>query len=99
MSKEESDISSVGQWILGNALPWSDVIATKLVTLDVTCVEHLKERTDEEWANLFAAEPIITRRVTTRVFAGLKNMCLPARHCSGFMRTPSSVILIKEGKE
>ena len=31
--------------------------------LGVTCVKHLKECTDKEWANLFAAETIITLRV------------------------------------
>jgi len=73
MSKQAFDILVVGRWFLGNALPWSDGTASKLVTLGVTCVEHLKECTDEEWANLFAAEIIITHRVATRVFAGLKN--------------------------
>jgi hypothetical protein len=73
MSKHEANISAVGQWFLGNALPWSDGTATKLVTLGVTCVEHLKECTDEEWDNLFLEETVITRRVATRVFAGLKN--------------------------
>ena len=73
MSKQASDISAVGRWFLGNALPWSDGTESKLVTLGVTCVEHLKECTDEEWANLFAADTIITQRVAARVIAGLKN--------------------------
>ena len=61
MSKQVSDILSVGRWFLGNALPWSDEIASKLVNLGVSCVEHLKECTDEEWADLFASETAITR--------------------------------------
>ena len=72
MSKQASDISAVGRWFLGNALPWSDGTAIKLGTLGVTCVEHLKECTDEEWSNLFAAETTITRRVAARVIAALK---------------------------
>ena len=72
MSKQASDISAVGRWFLGNALPWSDGTESKLVTLGVTCVEHLKECTDEEWSNLFAAETTITRRVAKRVIAALK---------------------------
>ena len=72
MSKQASDISAVGRWFLGNALPWSNGTASKLVTLGVTCVEHLKECTHEEWSDLFAAETTITRRVAARVIAALK---------------------------
>ena len=72
MSKQAADISAVGRWVLGNSLPWSDGIEAKLLTLGVTCVEHLKECTDKEWTNLFVLETTITRRVATRVFAALK---------------------------
>jgi hypothetical protein len=109
MSKHEASISAVGRWFLGNALPWSDGTATKLVTLGVTCVEHLKECTDEEWDNLFLEETVITRRVATRVFAGLKNDGeLDPKKCASQLGIaqascapppPPSVVLIKEGKE
>ena len=60
------------QWFLGNSLPWSDGIDAKLVTLGVTCVEHLNVCTAEEWANMFAIETAIIKRVAARVFAALE---------------------------
>ena len=73
MSKHEANISAVGRWFLGNALPWNNGTVTKPVTLGVTCVEHLKECMVEEWNNLFFEDTVITERVATRVFARLKN--------------------------
>ena len=42
------------------------------MTLGVSCVEHLKECTREEWADLFADQTVITKRVSARVFSTLK---------------------------
>ena len=42
------------------------------MTLGVSCVEHLKECMRVDWADLFAAETVITKRVSARVFAALK---------------------------
>ena len=42
------------------------------MTLGVSCVEHLKECTREEWADLFADQTVITKRVSARVFSALK---------------------------
>ena len=71
MSKPAADISSVERWFLGQSLPWSSEVEDKLTTLGVTCVEHLKECTEEEWADLFEGEKVITKRVLARVFAAL----------------------------
>ena len=51
---------------------WSCHIELKLMTLGVSCVEHLKECTQEEWADLFADQAVITKRVMARVFSALK---------------------------
>ena len=72
MSKEPADISYVGRWFLGNSLPWSDATALQRLAVGVNCVEHLKECTEEEWANLFTLETPITRRVASRGFTALK---------------------------
>ena len=42
------------------------------MTLGVSCVEHLKECTHEEWADILASETVITKRVSARVFFALK---------------------------
>ena len=76
------------------------------MTLDVTCVEHLKECTDEEWDNLFLEETVITRRVATRVFAGLKNDGeLDPKKCASQLgiaqascAPPTLLSLLKRGK-
>ena len=66
-------MSAVGRWFLGNSLPWSDEITSKLLALGVNCVEHLKECTEDEWMDLFRTEIPIMRRVAARVFAALKS--------------------------
>ena len=71
MSKPAMDISSVERWFLGNSLPWSNAIESKLMSLGVICVEHLKACTQEECEGLFATETFITKRVAARVFACL----------------------------
>ena len=63
MSKPAADISSVERWFLGQSLPWSIQVEDKLTTLGVTCVEHLKECTEEEWADLFEGKKVITKKV------------------------------------
>ena len=72
MLKPVMDISSVERWLLGNSLPWSNAIESKLVSLGVIFVEHLKACTQDEWDGLFAFETVITKRVAARVFACLK---------------------------
>jgi len=72
MSKATPDISSVGRWFMGNSLPWTEVIETKLLSMGVLCVEHLKECRNDEWHKLFCCESIIAKRVSSRVFQSLK---------------------------
>jgi len=72
MSKATPDISSVGRWFMGNSLPWTEVIETKLLSMGVLCVEHLKECRNDEWHELFCLESIIVKRVSSRVFQSLK---------------------------
>ena len=64
---------TVGRWFLGNSLPWSDEITSKLLALGVNCVEHLKECTEDEWMDLFRTETPIMTRVAAQVFATLKS--------------------------
>ena len=72
MSKATPDILSVGRWFMGNSLPWTEVIETKLLSMGVSCVEHLKECRNDEWHELFCRESIIVKRVSSRVFQSLK---------------------------
>jgi len=105
VSKEQADMSAVGRWFLGNSLPWSDDISSKLLTLGVNCVEHLKECTEYEWTDLFRTETPIMRRVAARVFAALKSEGdLDPKKCAsqlGFVRAsrspPSLVSLSRKG--
>ena len=72
MSKATSDISSIGRWFMGNSLPWIEAIETKLISVGVSCVEHLKECRNDEWHEMFCRESNIVKRVSSRVFQLLK---------------------------
>ena len=57
---------------MGNSLPWTDAIETQLLSMGVSCIEHLKECRIDEWNELFCCEPLIIKRVATRVFESFK---------------------------
>ena len=105
MSKPVMDISSVERWFLGNSLPWSNVIESKLVSLGVICVEHLKACTQDEWDGLFSSELVITKIVAARVFAPLKrDGVLDPKKCAAQLgisqasvKAPTTVCLTNKG--
>ena len=81
----------MGRLFFGNSLSWGSEIEAKLVTLGATCVEHLKECTNKEWANLFVTETTITRRLATRVFAALKKeQGIDPKKCASQLPPPLS---------
>ena len=52
---------------MGNSLPWTDAIETELLSMGVSCIEHLKECRIDEWNELLllCCELLIIKRVAT----------------------------------